>query len=216
MDTSPAGLPADPRSMLITDELDRRPPRAVDLSAEVEAMHRLTGIVAANPQDTINRFLDITMTICDAGSAGLSLLADGPDGSRVFQWDAIRGEFADYTGGSTPADFSPCGLCLEAGRTILIERPERIFTYFASASPAIVEGLIVPLYDAGHRAIGTLWIICHDEDCRFDGETARQMEQLAPLLVLAIRMRRDDAKLASMLDKLQRRVSGRPADEPSR
>ena len=216
MDTSPARPPADPRSMLITEELDRRPPRAVDLSAEVEAMHRLTGIVAANPQDAINRFLDITLTICGAGSAGLSLLADGPDGSRIFRWDAIRGEFAQYTGGSTPAEFSPCGLCLEAGRTILIERPERIFTYFASARPAIVEELIVPLYDAGRRAIGTLWIVCHDEACRFDGETARQMEQLAPLLVLAIRMRREDAKLASTLDTLQRRVLARPTDEPLR
>lgn len=198
--------------MLITEELTRRPVRRIDLSAEIEAMHRLTGVIASNPADGIQRFLDATLSLCDAGSTGLSLLADGPDGSRIFRWDALAGALAPHVGGFTPADFSPCGLCLEAGEPILIERPARIFTYFRAAEPEIVEGLIVPLYDAGRTPLGTLWIASHDEDRRFDGETARQMEQLAALLVLAIRLRREDRKLSTLLGTLEGRTAYQPPE----
>lgn len=165
-------------------------------------MRRLMNLVADNPPDTITRFLDIALDLCAAGSAGLSVLADGPDGQRIFRWDALRGAFADYAGGSTPANFSPCRLCLDEGHTILVDRPARVFTYLASVEPPIVEGMIVPLYDAGKVPLGTLWIVSHDETRRFDAETARRMEQFAHLLVLAIRLRLQDQRLDATLAML--------------
>lgn len=201
--------PINPRSLLITGELDRRPPRAVDLVAEVAAMHRITGIVAANPDDAIGRFLEIALGLCDAGSVGLSVLGETPSGEKVFRWDAIRGAYARHVGGSTPADFSPCGVCLAEGRPTLMEHPELAFPYLEGVSPVIVETLGVPLYDTGRVPLGVLWIVSHEEGRRFDGETARQMEQLASLLVLAIRLKLKDLRLSGMLGALEGRARDR-------
>lgn len=210
--TVPDTLPsaADRRqSVVITDQLLRRPVREDDKAAELAAMQDVLALVAQRPSDAIARFLNITLGLCDAGSAGLSLLVDQPGGQRVFHWDCLKGAFEPFSGGTTPVDFSPCGLCLEAGKAILVERPARVFTYFHQANPPIVEGLIVPLYDDRRVPLGTLWVVSHDEQRRFDAGTARQMGALACLLALAIRLRSEDAKLETLLGRL--RPTGRDA-----
>ena len=42
----------------------------------------------------------------------------------------------------------------------------------------IVEGLVIPVY-LGTESPGTLWIIAHDEECKFDAEDVRVMTSLA-------------------------------------
>lgn len=114
----------------------------------------------------------------------------------------MAGAFAPYVGGTTPRDFSPCGLCLDNHHTVLVDRPYRLFTYFSDASPRITEGLIVPLYDTGKRPIGTLWVTSHTA-AKFDPTDARVMEQLAVQLVLAIKLRRK-AKIVVQLEETAR------------
>jgi two-component sensor histidine kinase len=69
-----------------------------------------------------------------------------------------------------------------------VARPARVFDYFNQAHIAIVEGLVVPLYDTGRVPLGTIWIVSHDEDRRFDGNDVRVLEQLAIQLVLALKV----------------------------
>ncbi len=95
--------------------------------------------------------------------------------------------------GTTPRGFSPCGLCLDKGATILVARPARVFRYFEAAEPEIVEGLIVPVRDIDGSPLGTLWVIHHDERGQFDGEDARVMEDLAVQLTLALQLQRNAA-----------------------
>ena len=181
---------ADPASTLITPTLYERATGSPDLEAELRAYHELSSLMAVDPIKAIQRFLDLAVELCpSAGSAGLSELVSKDDG-ELFEWTAMSGDFAGYVGGTTPRDFSPCGLCLDRHHTILVERPGRIFTYFNDAEPEIIEGLIVPLYDTGKVPIGTLWVVSHEEGARFDPNDARVMEQLAVQLVLAIKLRR--------------------------
>lgn len=193
-----------PQDLLVTHELYRRPARTADLSTELDAYRELSSLMAADPELAIRRFLALALELCPAaGSAGLSELAQGPNGDPIFSWTALSGALAPLEGGSTPRNFSPCGLCLDSHHTILIDRPARIFTYFNDAEPKIVEGLIVPLYDTGKRPLGTLWVASHDEGSRFDPTDARVMEQLAVQLVLAIKLRRK-AKLMVQLEETAR------------
>jgi two-component sensor histidine kinase len=181
----------EPEDVLITDRLYRRPPRQASLERELEAYRELSELMAVDPLLAIRRFLDLAVELCPAaGSAGLSEIAADEEGRPQFAWTAMSGAFAPYVGGTSPRDFSPCGLCLEQHHTILVERPARIFTYLDDAEPPIEEGLIVPLYDTGKRPIGTLWVTSHDPEARFDPTDARIMEQLAVQLVLAIKLRR--------------------------
>lgn len=177
--------------VVITQRLYRRRSRAAALESELAAHRELSALMAVDPQRAIQRFLDLAIELCpSAGSAGLSELVEPAQGEAYFEWTAMSGALAQYVGGSTPREFSPCGLCLDQHHTILVERPGRVFTYFNDAQPEILEGLIVPLYDTGKRPIGTLWVTSHKAGCKFDPTDARVMEQLAIQLVLAIKLRR--------------------------
>jgi two-component sensor histidine kinase len=188
-----------PEDLLITAELYRRPARPPRLESELEAYRELSSLMAVDPSLAIQRFVELAVDLCPAaGSAGLSELGAGPDGEPRFEWTAMAGAFAPYVGGTTPRDFSPCGLCLGHHHTILVDRPARVFTYFDEAEPAIVEGLIVPVYDTGKRPLGTIWVTSHEPGEAFDGTDARIMEQLAVQLVLAIKLRRKTRVLVQL------------------
>ena len=159
--------------------------------AEVAAFRELSGLLIQNPERAVKRFLELAVALCDAGSAGLSLLQDLPGGGKQFRWDAVAGPLAVHVGDTTPIDFSPCGMCLSQGRTILVSRPFRAFPYFEAAAQPLMEGLVVPLYDTGGVALGTIWIVHHDMAKRFDAEDARVMEQLAVQMVLALKFRQE-------------------------
>jgi PAS domain-containing protein len=49
--------------------------------------------------------------------------------------------------------------------------------YFAEVTPYVEEGLLIPFYIGG-KAVGTIWVISHDESCRFDAEDLRVMTNL--------------------------------------
>jgi two-component sensor histidine kinase len=190
--------------ILVTPRLYRRRARPAALEAELAAYHELSSLMALDPVMAIQRFLDLAIQLCPAaGSAGLSEIGEDDDGQPIFKWTMMSGAFAPYVGGTTPRNFSPCGLCLDNHHTILVERPARVFDYFNQAEPPIVEGLIVPLYDTGKRPLGTLWVTSHDRQHRFDATDARIMEQLAVQLVLAIKLRRK-AKIAAQLEESAR------------
>ena len=190
----------EPEAVLITPTLYERVARPDDLQAELAAYHELSSLMTLDPVQAIQRFLDLAVELCpSAGSAGLSEMSEDEDGKPIFRWTAMSGAFAPYVGGTTPRHFSPCGLCLDQHHTILVERPARVFTYFNEAEPAIVEGLIVPLYDTGKRPLGTVWVVSHEDGAGFDGTDARIMEQLAIQLVLALKLRRK----ASIMVKLE-------------
>ena len=192
-----------PEEVLITSQLYQRPARPAALDTELAAHRELSSLMTVDPVLAIQRFLDLALELCpSAGSAGLSELSTEDD-ETLFRWTAMSGAFKPHVGGTTPRDFSPCGLCLDHHHTILVERPARVFTYFNEAEPAIHEGLVVPLYDTGKRPLGTLWVTSHEADQRFDPTDARVIEQLAVQLVLAIKLRRK-AKIALQLEEVAR------------
>ena len=106
----------------------------------------------------------------------------------VVHWAAISGALASHEGTDTPRDSSPCGLCLDAGTTIRVSRPQRAFASLRDTQPAIVEDLIVPLYDNASKPLGTLWIAHHDRKSHFSSDDARIAEQLAAQSVLALNL----------------------------
>lgn len=183
-----------PADLLITGALLHRPEHVPDLQAEVAAFRELSDILSDDPRIAFRRFLDIALRLCNAGTSGISLLrAKDPGGSggsaqTALHWEAVSGALAPHEGAETPRDSSMCGLCLDAGKTILISRPERAFPYLSKTQPAIVEGLIVPLYDNARKPLGTLWVAHHDSISGFCSNDARIVEQLAAQLVLALKL----------------------------
>jgi two-component sensor histidine kinase len=195
-----------PEDVLATQQMLARHRKAPDLPAEVAAFRELSALIAIDPARAVQRFLELALALCGAGSSGLSLLSEDDKGEPVFRWDALAGAFAPYVGGTTPRRFSPCGLCLDRDTTILVSRPSRVFRYFEAAASEIVEGLIVPVHGVDGAPVGTLWVVHHDERSEFDGEDARVMEELAVQLTLALQLLRDAAAREAATQEVHHRV----------
>ncbi|HJX26978.1 MAG TPA: ATP-binding protein [Thermoanaerobaculia bacterium] len=171
--------------ILITPELFRRPSHPADHQAESHSLVALAREMADNPQNLLHKLVEMAVGLCGAGSAGISLLKAGAEG-EIFFWEALAGVYAPHVGGSTPRDFSPCGTTLDRGTAQLFSWPARYFTYFSAVEPPIVEGLVIP-FSVGGRALGTIWIVSHDEHRRFDAEDLRVMTSLSELTGAALR-----------------------------
>jgi PAS domain S-box-containing protein len=171
-----AARPLDPVSMLSTAELGRRPSRAPDYEAENRALVNLAQEMAASPEGILQKLADAALSLCNAHSAGLSLLEDG-DLRRRFYWRAIAGRWSPHINGGTPRDFGPCGTVLDRNVAMICSHPERDFPYWADVNPVLEEGLLIPFYIKG-EALGTIWVVAHDASRRFDSEDLRVMNSL--------------------------------------
>jgi PAS domain S-box-containing protein len=161
-------------SVLITDELNRRPSRPPHYAAENRALLSIAQHMADSPRSALQKLAEIALEICQAGSAGVSLLwKKGGD----FYWPAIAGAWKPYIGGGTPRNFGPCGVVLDRDSMQLFTHPERLYTYLVPISPPITEALLTPFY-VGGKAVGTVWVVAHSADRKFDAEDLRLIESL--------------------------------------
>ena len=164
--------------ILITRELAWRPSKRRSLQQETDSLRSLARTAASSPGSLINSFLQMPIQLCAAGTAGVSMLEVGPEGEQLFRWTNLAGRLEKYVGGTTPRGFSPCGVTLDRGFPQLFSRPGRYFHYFNDVEVPIVEGLVLPFFVNGEIQ-GTVWIVSHREDCRFDSEDVRIMTTLA-------------------------------------
>jgi hypothetical protein len=166
--TSPGRtLDAPPlRSMVSTDELSRRPSRLPDHAAENQALINLARVMATSPDLLLQKLAETALTLCCAGSAGLSL-PEEDDRRMNFHWRAIAGQWAPHVNGGTPRDFGPCGVVLDRNAALVCSHPEIDFPYFGEVTPLLEEALLIPFYVKG-EALGTIWVVSHDGRRRFD------------------------------------------------
>ncbi|NJN88241.1 MAG: HAMP domain-containing histidine kinase [Leptolyngbyaceae cyanobacterium SL_7_1] len=182
--TSQSPSPVTIDEVLITPELRFRAPRAPNLEAENAALHSLVKQMTEAPEVIMQSFVTIAMELCQAGSAGISQLESTTCGEDVLRWIALAGAY-DQQYRLIPRNFSLCGTCLERGTPQLFYRPERYFTNFQQLRPAIIEALVVPLL-VNNQPLGTIWIVSHDEERRFDAEDLRIMSSLADFTAAAL------------------------------
>ena len=171
--------------VLMTETLAHRSPRTPDLQTENQALHTLARQLAEQPQSMLKTLVTVAKDLCQAGTAGVSLLEVTPDGEESFRWHVLAGALAGYEGETTPRNFSPCGICLDRQAPQLYFHPERYFTDLQQAHPAIVEGLVLPLIVA-NQPLGTIWIVSHDEARQFDAEDVRLLTSLADFTAAAL------------------------------
>jgi PAS domain S-box-containing protein len=164
-------------TILLTEELDRRPSRPPDFEKESRGLLALTQSLSDSPQTILQTLADTILSICNCGSAGVSLLTTH-DGGKRFYWPAIAGQWQVHIGGGTPRDFGPCGTVLDRNCPLLFTHVERVYTYFEPVTPPVEEALLVPFY-VENKAVGTIWAVAHDHSHKFDAEDKRQLLSLS-------------------------------------
>ncbi len=185
-------------SVILTAELERRPTRRADYLAENKALIALSREMVTSPNNILQKLAETALSLCHAGSAGISLLE--PDGLH-FRWPAITGAWATHVGGGTPREYGPCGTVMDRDAPQLMGHPERHFTYLASVTPGIEEALLIPFYIEG-KAVGTIWVVAHDVSYQFQAEDLRVMTNLATFAAAAYQMLASTARTESALAEL--------------
>ena len=174
-ETSTRGSPLPSvESILCTEELNRRPSRPPDYQTESRALVSLAQALSDSPSDILQKLADTILEVCNAGSAGISLLTKD---EKRFYWPAISGLWKSHIGGGTPRDFGPCGDVLDRNSPLLFGHIEQRYTYFQSVTPPVEECLLLPFYVEG-KAVGTIWAIAHDNRRKFDNEDLRMLTSL--------------------------------------
>lgn len=184
---TPDAAPVPLEEVLVTYKLRSRRRRKPNSFQENLALHSLTRAMANSPDQLVDTLLETALELCGAGTAGLSMIETLPSGEQVFRWTHLAGQLKDYVGGTTPRNFSPCGVTLDRNAPQLFDHPGRRFQYLNDAVVPIVEGLVIPV-SMGTDASATIWIVSHDEECKFDSEDARLMTGLAEFTAGSLRL----------------------------
>ena len=174
-----SSFPVGLEEILVTDKLRTRTRRKPNLQGEGNALRVLAGRLATEPNQLVDTLLEMALELCHAGTSGLSVLETAKDGNQLFRWTNLAGALRKFVGGSTPRNFSPCGVCLDRNSPQLFAHPARRFQYLSEAVDVpIVEALVIPIpFRDGSPA--TIWILSHTEEVEFDEEDVRIMTDLA-------------------------------------
>jgi signal transduction histidine kinase/CheY-like chemotaxis protein len=162
--------------VVINSELLNRPSKAPNYKDENQALIALAQTLADAPDKIMQRLAETALQLCGADTAGISLL-DEKDGAEVFRWEALAGVFSDRRNATMPRHASPCGTTIDRNATQLMYMAERVFPALRS-QPPVVEALLIPFH-GGHKPIGTVWVVAHDERRKFDREDERIIKTLA-------------------------------------
>lgn len=163
--------------VIITDELDRRPCRSPDYEAENRALGELAETMANQPGQVLSKLAELAMKLTRSDSACIGLLEPGGD-KGIFRWAAAAGGLASNLGGTVRCEASPCGEVLVRDELLLVSEGDHAFPSLRDAQPKIYENLLAPFHMDGNVA-GTVWVIKHSDDGRFDREDARLLQSLA-------------------------------------
>ncbi|MGH9691578.1 MAG: ATP-binding protein [Candidatus Acidiferrales bacterium] len=171
--------PASLEEILITRKLNEASSRAPNLQEEDKALRTLAQTLATKPREMIDGLLEMALQLCNAGTAGLSVLETLPGGEQVFRWINMAGRLKRFVGGSAPTNFSLCRVCLDRNSPQLFAYPARRFQYLSEAVDLpIVQALMIPV-PLGLGESATIWILTHEEGTNFDAEDVRIMAELA-------------------------------------
>ena len=190
--------------VLITDALAQRPARAPDYEGEARALGTLARGLAANPRGLLQRVVETALTLCRAGSAGVSVLEDDGE-EEIVRWPVVAGASAAYLHHTIPRESSPCGVAMRGEQPVLYDRAERHFGAMREVEPRSYENLIAPWRIDG-RPAGTLWVSTHSPERQFDAEDARLLTSLAcfasaawrTVLALESALRESEARFRSL------------------
>ncbi len=92
--------------------------------------------------------------------------------------------------------------------------PGRRFQYFNGLACTIVEALVIPIY-LDEKTPGTIWIVSHDEEVKFDSEDARIMTGLAEFTSCALRLIRSSESQQSARLEAEKEIATRKNTEKS-
>jgi hypothetical protein len=172
-------------------EFQARQSRPRDIARAMDGMQRLAHVFAQFPSNILQELVDVSVDMCRAESAGITLEEMGPGGEAQFRWIATAGKYAGFLGAVLPRSFSPCGTCLDRGGPQMFRVSKSFLDMIGVDAPEVTDGLLIPWEVDGVR--GTIWVVAHGPRSLFDGEDYNLLRSLADMAAAGVRQQRMQA-----------------------
>jgi GAF domain-containing protein len=166
-------------------EFAQRQHSSHNIVREIQAVQRLAHVFATHPRRILLELVSISMDLCAADSAGITIEELAPDGETQLRWLETAGIYAQFLGAVLPRGFSPCGTCLARSQPQLFRVSKLYLDTIGVDAPPVTDGLLIPWEVDQTR--GTLWIIAHHSGSLFDSQDYRILQCLADFAAIAIR-----------------------------
>lgn len=170
-------------SVVATGELAGRPARRADHERERAALLQLAEEMGHPSRHTLQRAAEIALQLCEAGSAGISIV-EHRDGRVRFRWQAAAGAIRDDLWSLPALEESPTSVAVDRKAVQLFIRPDRHFRPFAALRPPILELLVAP-FDVEGRLGGSVWVASHEHDRKFDSGDVRRLSDMSRMTAAA-------------------------------
>jgi GAF domain-containing protein len=157
-------------------------------ATEIGGMQRLAHVFAQRPDKILQELVEVSIDMCGADSAGITLEEPLHDGETQFRWIATAGKYENFLGAVLPRHYSPCGTCLDRAQPQLFRVPKAYLDMIGVDAPPVTDGLLIPWIAEGTR--GTIWVIAHGPYQHFDREDYRLMQSLSDFAAIAVRHQR--------------------------
>jgi hypothetical protein len=161
--------------LFVREQAVRRPVRATRLELELASLHRLMRGLSKDLCERLKDTVEAACDLCDAESAGITLVDRLPDGAETLRWIAAAGLLREVVGQTMSLDRNLKSIVKEL-RPRLICRPHRLFPHIEE-SWNIAEALLIPW--AGDKTAGILWVLTRTDSKRLDAEDVRMLKSLA-------------------------------------
>ena len=173
------------QQVLLTHELATRAPHFVDDQALSAGLLKLTRKLSSSPHDVLQCAVEVALDLCRAQTVGLSMLEVEPQG-EVFRWRAMAGSLASALGSAMARNNSPCGMVIDANAPLMFAYPEHHFPFPGPVDPPIREVLLMPFHDQVGIPVGTLWVVAHNQERKFDAGDLHTLTELTSLVTSAL------------------------------
>src|SRR5579863_3199162 len=167
-------------------ELRARTHRTRDLGTESQAFRILARVMADSPRQLPDTLLRLALELCQAGTAGITVVEALPGTAPIFRWTSLAGLLKERPGGFVLRTFSLDGVSPDRKVPQLFLSPAPHFPFLNEPPVPVVEALMVPLIGAGPG--GAIWIFPHEEGNGFDSEDIRVLTGLADFTSSALRV----------------------------
>jgi hypothetical protein len=109
-------------------EFMTRQTRPRDMTIEVSGIQRLANVFAQRPERILQELVEVSVEMCSADSAGVTIEETLGNGETQFRWIATAGKYADFLDAVLPRFYSPCGTCLDRANHNCFVSPNRTST----------------------------------------------------------------------------------------
>jgi GAF domain-containing protein len=185
-----------------------------DAVRQMNGLARLTRAFVENPDNILQELVDTAVELCEADSAGISVVKPDATDESYYNWVAAAGEYSPFFNAMLPRYPSACGICLERGEVQHFRVTKRFFDILGVEAAPILDGLLLPWFEGDTQ--GTIFVMSHKNHEAFDANDVKLMRTLADFAAMAMRNKRQQAQLlqqvelasaAAMADRLAHKIN---------